>query len=41
MNVVEVKNIKKKFGTNEIINDISFTVKKGETLVIIGQFRKN
>ena len=36
MNVVEVKNIKKKFGTNEIINDISFTVKKGETLVIIG-----
>ena len=36
MNVVEVKNIKKKFGTNEIINDICFTVKKGETLVIIG-----
>lgn len=36
MNIVEVKNIKKKFGTNEIINDISFTVKKGETLVIIG-----
>lgn len=36
MNVVEVKNIKKRFGTNEIINDISFTVKKGETLVIIG-----
>ena len=36
MNVVEVKNLKKKFGANEIISDISFNVKQGETLVILG-----
>ena len=36
MNVIEVKNLKKIYGKNEIIKDISFTVKKGETLVILG-----
>lgn len=36
MNVIEVKNLKKKFGENEVIKDISFRVKEGETLVILG-----
>ena len=36
MSVIEVKNLKKKFGKNEVLKDISFTVKKGETLVILG-----
>ena len=36
MNVIEVKNLKKKFGENEVIKDISFNVKEGETLVILG-----
>ncbi len=36
MNIVEVKNIKKKFGETEVIDDISFNVKEGETLVILG-----
>ena len=36
MNVIEVKNLKKKFGENEVIKDISFSVREGETLVILG-----
>lgn len=36
MNVIEVKNLKKKFEENEVIKDISFNVKEGETLVILG-----
>ncbi len=36
MNVIEVKNLKKKFGENEVIKDISINVKEGETLVILG-----
>ena len=36
MNIVEVKNLKKSFGKNNVLKDVSFTVKKGETLVILG-----
>lgn len=36
MNVLEVKNLKKKFGNDEVIKDVSFNVKEGETLVILG-----
>lgn len=36
MNVIEVKNLKKIFGENEVIKNISFDVKEGETLVILG-----
>ena len=36
MNIIEVKNLRKNFGKNEVLKDISFTVKKGETLVILG-----
>lgn len=36
MKVLEIKNLKKKFGDTEVIKDISFYVKEGETLVILG-----
>lgn len=36
MNVLEVQNLKKKFKGTEIIKDVSFEVKEGETLVILG-----
>ncbi|MBP3708019.1 MAG: amino acid ABC transporter ATP-binding protein [Clostridia bacterium] len=36
MNVLEVQNLKKEFNGTEIIKDISFEVKEGETLVILG-----
>lgn len=36
MNILEVKNISKKYGENEVIKNISFEVKEGETLVILG-----
>lgn len=36
MNVLEIKNLKKKFGDTEVIKDISFNMKEGETLVILG-----
>lgn len=34
--VIEIKNIYKKFGENEIFKDFSFTIKQGESLAIIG-----
>ena len=34
--VIEVSNLKKNFGDNDVINDISLTVRKGETVVLIG-----
>jgi len=34
--IIKVENLKKSFGTNEIIKGISFSVKKGEVLGIIG-----
>ena len=36
MSLLEVKNIYKKFGEEVILDDISFTLDKGETLSILG-----
>ncbi len=36
MKVLEVINLKKRYGENEIIKGISFEMEKGETVVIIG-----
>jgi len=35
-NVIEVKNLKKSYGDNEVLKDISFNVSQGEVLSIIG-----
>jgi len=34
--VLEVKNLKKKFGQREVLSDINFTVNKGEVVTLIG-----
>ncbi|MDN6639686.1 MAG: amino acid ABC transporter ATP-binding protein [Tetragenococcus sp.] len=34
--IIELKNLKKNFGTNEVLKDISTTVNKGQVLTIIG-----
>lgn len=36
MSIIEVKNVKKHFGSNEVLNDISFNVEKGEVVCLIG-----
>lgn len=36
MILLEVKNLKKSFGDNVVLKDISFNVEKGEVLSIIG-----
>ena len=36
MNVVEVRNLNKKFRKKEVIKNVSFNVKQGDTLVILG-----
>ena len=36
MDIINVKNLKKSFGSLEIIKDVSFSVVKGEVLSIIG-----
>jgi polar amino acid transport system ATP-binding protein len=36
MPILRIKNLKKSFGTNEVLKDVSFTMNKGETKVIIG-----
>ena len=36
MAILEVKNIQKSFGQTRVLNDISFTLEKGQVLVIIG-----
>ena len=36
MSLLEVKNLKKSFGDNVVLKDISFNVDKGEVLSIIG-----
>lgn len=36
MSILEIKNVKKSFGQNEVLKDISFSLNKGETLSIIG-----
>jgi len=35
-NIIEVRHLSKWFGSNEILSDINFTVKKGEVVCIIG-----
>ena len=35
--IIEVKDLKKSFGKNEILSGISFTVDKGENIVILGK----
>lgn len=34
--ILEVKNLTKKFDSNEVLKDVSFELKKGETLAVIG-----
>ncbi len=36
MKMLEAKNLKKSFGDNEVLKNISFDVNKGEVLAIIG-----
>ena len=36
MNVLEVRKLKKIYENKDVIKDVSFSVKEGETLVIIG-----
>lgn len=36
MNIIEVENVSKTFGDKKVLNNISFTVKKGEILGLIG-----
>jgi len=36
MTILEVNNLSKQFGTAEVLNNISFTLKEGEVLAIIG-----
>ncbi len=36
MPIVEIKNVKKHFGSNEVLDDISFSVEKGDVVCLIG-----
>ena len=36
MAILEVKNLKKKFGTNPVLKDVSFSLEEGQVLAIIG-----
>ena len=36
MNVLEINNCKKSFGSNEVLRDISVSVKAGQVVSIIG-----
>jgi polar amino acid transport system ATP-binding protein len=36
INILEVQNIAKRFGTAEVLNNISFSLKEGEVLAVIG-----
>ena len=36
MSLLNVENIRKSYGKTEVLNDISFSLKKGEVLAIIG-----
>lgn len=36
MNIISVKNLKKKFNSNEVISDLSLSINKGEIVSIIG-----
>jgi len=34
--IIEVRHLRKVFGTNEVLKDINFSVSKGEVVCIIG-----
>ncbi|HFD3537051.1 TPA: amino acid ABC transporter ATP-binding protein, partial [Enterococcus faecium] len=34
--IIEIKHLRKSFGENEVLKDISVTVNKGEVVTIIG-----
>lgn len=34
--MIEIKNVKKAFGNNQVLKDVSLTVEKGQTVVILG-----
>ena len=34
--IIEIRNLKKSFGSHEVLKDIDFTVEKGEVISIIG-----
>ena len=34
--MLEIKHIKKSFGRNEVLKDVSLQVKKGEVVVVLG-----
>lgn len=36
-NVIEIRHVKKAFGTHEVLKDISLAVAKGETLAVLGR----
>ena len=36
MAILEVKNIEKRFGRTSVLNDISFSLEKGQAISIIG-----
>ena len=36
MSVLEVRNIEKHFGNIQVLNDISFSLEKGQAIAIIG-----
>ena len=36
MNILEVNNIKKKFGSTDVLNGVSFSLEQGQVLAIIG-----
>ena len=36
MSLIEIKNVKKSFGTHEVLKDISFEVNKGDVVCLIG-----
>ncbi len=35
--VIEIKNLHKSFGTNKVLNGVSFNLNKGENLVVLGK----
>jgi phospholipid/cholesterol/gamma-HCH transport system ATP-binding protein len=35
--MIEVRNLEKSFGTHQILEDVNFVIKKGESVVIIGR----
>src|SRR5438552_6926789 len=37
MPIVEIKNIGKRFGSNQVLNGVSFSVERGQVVAIIGR----